>query len=156
MQQQQQRSPEGDKYGFGMKFQTHQSQFYQQMVDGNGVPMLSPTESSGSAASGGNSTFVGGGQQQYGTAAHDQIMRDIDVKLRSRPQPPPMATGGQQRQYGHSVSCDDQTAMRVKRWIESKSVPDVKEVRPVLNREIQLGFALKKAKASNDRSAPRF
>ena len=35
-------SPDGDKYGFGMKFQTHQqSHFYQQMVDG-GVPMLSP------------------------------------------------------------------------------------------------------------------
>ena len=34
-------SPDGDKYGFGMKFQTHQSHFYQQMVD-SGVPMLSP------------------------------------------------------------------------------------------------------------------
>ena len=40
-QHQQSLSPDGDKYGFGMKFQTHQSHFYQQMVDG-GVPMLSP------------------------------------------------------------------------------------------------------------------
>ena len=40
-QHQQCLSPDGDKYGFGMKFQTHQSHFYQQMVDG-GVPMLSP------------------------------------------------------------------------------------------------------------------
>ena len=49
LQQQQQQqhslSPDGDKYGFGMKFQTHQSHFYQhQMVDGNGVPMLSPPQ----------------------------------------------------------------------------------------------------------------
>ena len=41
LQHQQSLSPDGDKYGFGMKFQTHQSHFYQQMVDG-GVPMLSP------------------------------------------------------------------------------------------------------------------
>ncbi len=160
-QQQQQMSPEGDKYGFGMQFQAHQSQFYQQMVDG-GVPMQSPPE-----AHPAGSTFGVGQQQQqkYGSAAHDQIMRDIDAKMRGRPQPPPMAPGGggaaagparQQSYPGQQPNYDDQTAQRVRRWIESRSVTDVKECRPVLNREIQQGFALRKAKVSNDRSAPRF
>ena len=61
-------------------------------------------------------------QQKYGTAHHDQIMADIDAKLRARPHPPPhipMATHAQQQQ-------ERETALRVRRWIESKTVTDVK------------------------------
>ncbi|CAB4061297.1 MTSS1 [Lepeophtheirus salmonis] len=69
LQQQQQQQmgvhgmPDGDHYGFGIQFYQHQNQFYhhhQQQVKDVG--------------------------QQPG---YDQIMNDIDEKMRSRPQPPP-------------------------------------------------------------------
>lgn len=127
----QQQSPEGEQYGFGMQFQQSQCQFYQQMVEA-GLPMQSPPEMTG--------------QQPYGTANHDQLMRDIDAKMRLRP-------GAAQNQRSNY---DMQTAMRVRRWIESKSVTNVAECRPVLNAEIHQGFALRKTSVMNDRSAPRF
>ena len=55
-----------------------------------------------------------------------------------------------------SPNYDVQTAMRVRRWIESKTVTNVADCRPYLNHEIQQGFALKKTTSMNDRSAPRF
>ena len=100
------------------------------------------------------STF-GHQQQNYGTAHHDQIMRDIDAKLRARPHPPPIVAAGQ---FGQTAAAaqERETALRVRRWIESKSSPDVKVCRPLLNREIQQGLVLRKNKEFNDRSAPRF
>ena len=105
------------------------------------------------------STFGQQQQQKYGTAHHDQIMANIDAKMRARPHPPPMAAG----QFGQSTTVaaagaaqERETALRVRRWIESKTVTDVKVCRPLLNREIQQGLVLRKNKVSNDRSAPRF
>ena len=96
---------------------------------------------------------------------HDQIMGEIDVQLRHRPQPPPIATS--QILSSHPTMTNDpllmpsamaeQTALRVRKWIESKSVSNVKEFRPLLNAEIQQGHALRKTTGLiNDRSAPRF
>ena len=93
-------------------------------------------------------------------------MANIDAKMRARPQPPPiMGTGqiGQTNsaaaapgQFGQVNTQERETALRVRRWIESKTVTDVKVCRPLLNREIQQGLVLRKNKVSNDRSAPRF
>ena len=124
-------------------------------------------------------------------------MRDIDAKMRQRPQPPAMAAAPQaaathstfaapppppqpQQQLqpptqqslaaaaaavsqnmnssrtNVSSNYDAQTALRVRRWIESKTVSDVRDCRPVLNLEIQQGLALRKTHILNDRSAPRF
>lgn len=176
-QQQVGQSPEGDKYGFGMQFYQHQNQFYHhQMQDGPAGMQGGPVDPSTG--------------QQFGMAAHDQIMRDIDTKMRQRPQPPPMVGGGQSQPASHSTfaaappsqqqqqlptqqtlddqnqssgsrsnvssSYDAQTALRVRRWIESRTVSDVRDCRPVLNLEIQQGLALRKTHILNDRSAPRF
>ena len=117
-----------------------------------------------------------------------QIMRDIDVKMRLRPQQhqqqihhpngngapnmgngPPICNGppnmgvnnGPPTNLQRSLSTpshnyDAQTAMRVRRWIESKTVSNVADCRPYLNAEIQQGLVLKKPTSMNDRSAPRF
>ncbi|XP_040565383.1 uncharacterized protein [Lepeophtheirus salmonis] len=143
LQQQQQQMgvhgmPDGDHYGFGIQFYQHQNQFYhhhQQQVKDVG--------------------------QQPG---YDQIMNDIDEKMRSRPQPPPMPTMRspiQQTIVGRPASFtpgsyEEQTSDRVRRWIESRSVTNVKDCRPYLNAEIKQGFALRKTSQTNDRSAPRF
>lgn len=112
-------------------------------------------------------------QMRQVVTPHDQIMGDVDANMRNRPRPPPlMANQGQppmppgspqsqrrsqqQAQQQFSSNYDAQTAMRVRRWIESKSVTDVKDCRPFLNQEIRQGFALKKTTNRNDRSAPRF
>jgi len=96
---------------------------------------------------------------------HDQIMGDIDAQLRQRPQPPPIPTS--QLHQNHAGRGNDQlfmpsamaeqTAQRVRKWIESKSVSNVKEHRPLLNAEIHQGYALRKTTGLiNDRSAPKF
>merc|ERR1719322_1963216 len=97
---------------------------------------------------------------------HDQIMGEIDTQLRHRPQPPPIAPSQTQHPTQLTMGNDpsfvpsamaEQTALRVRKWIESRSVPNVKEYRPLLNAQIQQGFALRKtAGITNDRSAPRF
>ena len=97
---------------------------------------------------------------------NDQIMASIDAQLRQRPQPPPISLSQQTHAMypmssGSSAGMPDamaeQTALRVRRWIESRSVSDVREFRPILNAEIHQGFALRKTNAlMNDRSAPRF
>jgi len=56
--------------------------------------------------------------------------------------------GGQQEQV--------QAALRVRQWIETRTVSDVRKIRPILNQEIHQGFLLKKNGAVNDRSMPRF
>ena len=88
-------------------------------------------------------------------------MRDIDVKMRLRPHHQPNGNGPHPQHLQRSLSTpspnyDAQTAMRVRRWIESKTVTNVADCRPYLNAEIQQGFALKKTTSMNDRSAPRF
>ena len=96
---------------------------------------------------------------------HDQIMGDSDAQLRHRPQPPPIATS--QNHHANMMTHDplsmvpsamaEQTALRVRKWIESKSVSNVREFRPLLNAEIQQGRELRKTTGLiNDRSAPRF
>ena len=93
LQQQQALSPDGDKYGFGMKFQTHQSHFYNHVVEVHSPPEQLQQAMAAHAQQG--STFGGQQQQQQPQQydQHDQIMRDVDVKLRARPQPPPMMAG---------------------------------------------------------------
>jgi hypothetical protein len=54
-----------------------------------------------------------------------------------------------------SSGYDAQTAMRVRRWIESRTTPNVNDCRPILNAEIQRGVSLKKTNTVNDRSAPK-
>jgi hypothetical protein len=106
---------------------------------------------------------------------HDQIMADMDPMLGQRPQPPDInghlpppvqaaaaswgPTGGQfggggvHNGMGH---CDPQSAMRVRQWIETRTVSDVRQVRPILNQEIQRGLSLRKTAVVSDRSQPRF
>ena len=50
----------------------------------------------------------------------------------------------------------DPAAAKVRQWIETRTVSDVRKVRPVLNQEIQQGFQLRKAVGVKDRSQPRF
>ena len=100
-------------------------------------------------------------------------MRDIDAKMRLRPPQghpqaphqnggPPCPPGvNPALQFQRSLSTpspnyDVQTALRVRRWIESKTVTNVADCRPYLNQEIQQGFNLRKTTSMNDRSAPRF
>ena len=74
-----------------------------------------------------------------------RIMGQVDPNMLNRPEPPQV--------YPH-YDQQTETALRVRRWIESKSVTDVKDCRPLLNQEIQKGFSLRKTQDSNDRSAP--
>jgi len=183
---QQNNAEAGSEYGFGMQFQQHQSQFLQHQQQQHQYPSqqqqlyqqqqrhqfpqqqsaVSPTTASmmqdfQSFSMTADPAAAGHQQQSFGVAAHDQIMRDIDTKLRQRPQPPPMQRRRQLQQLGNNTlqqqqQCDAQTALRVRRWIESRSVSDVRQYRPVLNQEIHQGFALRKTQNRNDRSAPRF
>ena len=94
--------------------------------------------------------------QRYGTTGNqDQSIKDIDEKTSLHP------NGNDSPYFQRSFSTpnpnyDAETAMRVRRWVESKTVTNVADCRPYLNTEIQQGFALKKTKSMNDRSAPRF
>ena len=96
--------------------------------------------------------------------SHDSIMQEVDVQMRHRPQPPPLnmsqqiPSAQQQQAIQRNLSSsgyDAQTAMRVRRWIESRTTPNVNDCRPILNAEIQRGVSLKKTNAVNDRSAPK-
>jgi len=86
-----------------------------------------------------------------------------DPTLAQRPQPPDLrnghglSNGGPHAPRGSSsAQYDQQTALRVRRWIETKTQPDVAKCRPILNAEIQQGFSLRKTSSNNDRSGPRF
>ena len=86
-------------------------------------------------------------------------MKNMDTKLRGLRPGPPQQQQLQQPPYQRSISSpsyDAQTALRVRRWIESKSTINVADCRPYLNQEIQQGLALRKTTSMNDRSAPRF
>jgi len=89
---------------------------------------------------------------------NDQLLAQVDPTLAQRPLPPQHngagwtgagggAGGGQQEQV--------QAALRVRQWIETRTVSDVRKIRPILNQEIHQGFLLKKNGAVNDRSTPR-
>jgi hypothetical protein len=97
-------------------------------------------------------------QQQQQQPPQQQQQQQLQQQQQQQPQQP-------QQQFQRSFSTpsgagnyDAQTALRVRRWIDSKTVTNVADCRPILNAEIQIGFALKKtgAGAMNDRSAPRF
>ncbi|XP_023327810.1 mediator of RNA polymerase II transcription subunit 12 isoform X4 [Eurytemora carolleeae] len=120
-------SPEGEQYGFGMQFQLHSKNWYKHQ------------------------------QHQY----HDQIMQDMDPTLGQRPQPPDInghawPNNGPPRGPNLPPAQFEHSAMRVRQWIETRTVSDVRRVRPILNQEIQRGFSLKKTNEVNDRSKPRF
>ena len=85
---------------------------------------------------------------------HDQIMADMDPTLSQRPLPPDIHRhqGGGWAGPGQV----DPAAAKVRHWIETRTVSDVRKVRPVLNQEIQQGFQLRKATGVKDRSQPRF
>merc|ERR1719500_1037802 len=129
--QQHEESPEAaSEYGFGMQFQ--QRQQTQQRSFQPHPPQ----------------------QQQHQQQPHpqhqqqcynDQLLAQVDPTLAQRPLPPqhngagwPGAGGGggQQEQV--------QAALRVRQWIETRTVSDVRKIRPVLNQEIHQGFLLKK------------
>ena len=141
MQQQiSKRSPEGEQYGFGVQFRQHQNQFFDQ-------------------------TGQQQQQQRQMSTSHDQIMGEVDANMRNRPKPPPMMHPSPQHSQQpqtfapnqeFSSNYDVQTAMRVRKWIETRSVSDVRNCRPLLNAEIHQGLALRKTSSKNDRSAPRF
>ena len=74
----------------------------------------------------------------------------MDPTLGQRPQPPDInghgwSNGGPPNRSGHM----DQSAVRVRQWIETRTVSDVRKIRPVLNQETReisplfSGFILK-------------
>merc|ERR1712223_904571 len=213
-------SPESTEYGFGVQFQQHQSQFYQQNnhnpqqmnshhfpgqhQDAHNPPSatnsphhpnvyqqqyhpslqqqhqpnqrqqqqamynMNPNLSDGNMPVSNSQHMIANNQNHmYNNGGNpDQIMGQVDSQLRHRPHPPPMAPSQTQYPNQHQMINDpsfvpsamaEQTALRVRKWIESRSVSNVKEYRPLLNAQIQQGFALRKtAGMTNDRSAPRF
>ena len=157
-------SESSEEYGFGMQFQQQSNNFYQQKQQhhphypqqprvhyppqGQGHP---PQHQPGQ---------VHPQQQQHHYPHHDQIMSDMDPTLSQRPLPPNIQpgggwpqNGGVQRGGGGGM---DPAAAKVRQWIETRTVSDVRKVRPVLNQEIQQGFQLRKAVGVKDRSQPRF
>ena len=156
-------SPEGEQYGFGMQFQIHSKSFYaRQQQHSHQHPQQIPQQLQQQ-----QQQFNYHHQQHH--HHHDQIMAEMDPMLGQRPQPPdinghlPLGSnwpGG--NQYGGGVvhngmgHCDMQSAMRVRQWIETRTVSDVRKVRPILNQEIQRGLSLRKTSTVSDRSQPRF
>ena len=67
----------------------------------------------------------------------------MDPTLGQRPQPPDInghgwSNGGGPPRGGHMGPMGghiDQSAVRVRQWIETRSVSDVRKIRPVLNQE---------------------
>merc|ERR1712038_2198313 len=97
--------------------------------------------------------------QQQVQSYNDQLLAQVDPTLAQRPLPPQHngagwnggggggGGGGQQEQV--------QAALRVRQWIETRTVSYVRKIRPILNQEIHQGFLLKKNGTVNDRSTPR-
>lgn len=147
------RSPEGEQYGFGVQFQQQQTQFYHSHIQEQHHQRIPATSVRYHQEPHPHQTYP-----SY--SSHDSIMQEVDVQMRHRPQPPPLPSQQQQQQQvGHMQrsmsSYDAQTAMRVRRWIESRTTTNVVDCRPILNAEIQRGIALKKTNSVNDRSAPK-
>jgi hypothetical protein len=87
-------------------------------------------------------------QQQY---PDQQLLAQVDPTLAQRPLPPQHNGSG----WGEARQ-EVQAALRVRQWIETRTVSDVSKIRPVLNQEIHQGFSLKKNGMVNDRSTPHF
>ena len=148
---------EGEEYGFGMQFQVQSNNFYQHQHHQHPQqhrPQQHPQQSQqhhpqlyGVRGGGGGGHY---NNQQYPQPQHDQIMSDMDPTLSHRPQPPELQRGWQ------NGNIDPASAVKVRHWIETRTVSDVRKVRPVLNQEIQQGFQLRKAVGVKDRSQPRF
>ena len=93
-------------------------------------------------------------QSTFASSPRRQQQQQQQPNTNSQP-PPPAPPISSDLFVGGSGGYDAQTAQRVRRWIESRTVTDVRDCRPFLNREIHRGFALKKTANCNDRSAPR-
>jgi len=158
-------SPEGDQYGFGMQFQMQSKNFYQHQQNPPNASVQNQSQQGHYEAYGqyqqrgppqphyGQHHQQQGGQ--YQPQYHDQIMSDMDPTLSQRPQPPDMHNGQRWPNANGGQRGDPQTAMKVRHWIETRTVSDVRKVRPILNSEIHQGFLLRKANGVMDRSQPR-
>eukprot|EP00090_Calanus_glacialis_P023221 TRINITY_DN3575_c0_g1_i1.p1 TRINITY_DN3575_c0_g1~~TRINITY_DN3575_c0_g1_i1.p1 ORF type:complete len:960 (-),score=230.68 TRINITY_DN3575_c0_g1_i1:741-3620(-) len=176
-------SPEGDQYGFGMQFQMQSKTFYQHQQIPPNAPVQHPNQTNHYEGHpqyqqqqqhqhhhqqqrghppgqphlyGQHGQHQGAQYQPMQPQYHDQIMSDMDPTLSQRPQPPDMHNGHRWPNTNYGQRGDPQAAMRVRHWIETRTVSDVQKVRPILNSEIHQGFLLKKANGVMDRSQPRF
>lgn len=176
-------SPEGDQYGFGMQFQMQSKTFYQHQQIPPNAPVQHPNQTNHYDGHpqyqqqqqhqhhhqqqrghppgqphlyGQHGQHQGAQYQPMQPQYHDQIMSDMDPTLSQRPQPPDMHNGHRWPNTNYGQRGDPQAAMRVRHWIETRTVSDVQKVRPILNSEIHQGFLLKKANGVMDRSQPRF
>jgi len=174
-------SPEGDQYGFGMQFQMQSKTFYQHQQNPPNAPVQHPNQTNHYEGHpqyqqqhqqhhqqqrghppgqphlyGQHGQHQGAQYQPMQPQYHDQIMSDMDPTLSQRPQPPDMHNGHRWPNTNGGQRGDPQAAMRVRHWIETRTVSDVRKVRPILNSEIHQGFLLKKANGVMDRSQPRF
>jgi len=124
-------------YGFGMQFQVSANQWYN-----NHQPQHYNQQQ----------------QQHYTMHNHDQIMQEMDPTLGQRPQPPSLHTNDSAAAGRQSFEATGGpgSAQKVRQWIETRTVADVRKIRPILNQEIQSGFSLRKTIGVNDRSMPRF
>jgi len=133
----------GGEYGFGMQFQVSANQWYN-----NHQPQLQPQH------------YNQQQQQHYTMHNHDQIMQEMDPTLGQRPQPPSLhtngSTAGGRQSFDATGGGGAGSAQKVRQWIETRTVADVRKIRPILNQEIQSGFSLRKTIGVNDRSMPRF
>ena len=152
--------PDGSEteYGFGMQFQVQSQNFYQNKQQHPHYPpqhphqpRVHPQHQQGPPMhQQGHLMHHQGPPMNHHYPQHDQIMSDMDPTLSQRPLPPNIGgwqNGGQRM---------DPAAAKVRQWIETRTVSDVRKVRPVLNQEIQQGFQLRKAVGVKDRSQPRF
>ena len=84
----------------------------------------------------------------------------MDPTLGQRPQPPSLHTNGSaaggRQSFDATGNGGAGSAQKVRQWIETRTVADVRKIRPILNQEIQSGFSLRKTIGVNDRSMPRF
>ena len=174
-------SPEGDQYGFGMQFQMQSKTFYQHQQNPPNAPAQHQNQTNHYEGHpqyqqqhqqhhqqqrghppgqphlyGQHGQHQGAQYQPMQPQYHDQIMSDMDPTLSQRPQPPDMHNGHRWPNTNGGQRGDPQAAMRVRHWIETRTVSDVQKVRPILNSEIHQGFLLKKANGVMDRSQPRF
>lgn len=174
-------SPEGDQYGFGMQFQMQSKTFYQHQQNPPNAPVQHQNQTNPYEGHpqyqqqhqqhhqqqrghppgqphlyGQHGQHQGAQYQPMQPQYHDQIMSDMDPTLSQRPQPPDMHNGHRWPNTNGGQRGDPQAAMRVRHWIETRTVSDVQKVRPILNSEIHQGFLLKKANGVMDRSQPRF
>ena len=150
----------GSEYGFGMQFQAQSNNFYHQQHNSRPSqpqqhpyhPQQHPQMIHQQPQHHQHHHQLRGVRQHPQYPQHDQIMSDMDPTLSQRPQPPDLHRGGWPGPHngGH-----DPAAAKVRHWIETRTVSDVRKVRPVLNQEIQQGFQLRKATGVKDRSGPK-